>query len=108
MSELAKKKCIPCQGGVPALRGPALEALHRELAGEWKVLEAHHLEKEYEFRSYKDVMAFVNQVAKLAEEQVHHPEMYVAFRKVTVKVWTHKIDGLTESDFVFAAKIDAR
>lgn len=107
MSDLAKKRCVPCQGGVPPLRGPALEALLRELGGAWRLVKEHHLEKEYDFPSFREAMAFANRLADLAEAEGHHPEMRIAFRKVGVSIWTHKIDGLTESDFVLAAKIDA-
>ena len=107
MNALAQKQCIPCKGGVPPLKGQALQTLLAQLGGGWKVAGEHHLEKEFEFPTFKENIAFVNRVAEVAEEQGHHPEMVVGFRKLMMLVWTHKIDGLTESDFVFAAKADA-
>ncbi len=107
ISELAKLQCVPCMGGVPPLKGPALQSLLGKLGGGWKLVDEHHLEKEFEFSTFKENIAFVNRVAEVAEAQGHHPEMVVGFRKLKMLVWTHKIDGLTESDFVFAAKADA-
>lgn len=109
MSErLASKKCVPCKGGVPPLAGDALDALAGELGNGWKVVDGHHLEKEYRFENFARALAFTNRVGALAEEQSHHPDIHLAWGKVRVTIWTHKIDGLTESDFVFAAKADAR
>jgi 4a-hydroxytetrahydrobiopterin dehydratase len=106
MSDLASKQCVPCKGGVPPLAGKELAALHDRLGGGWKVLGGHHLEKEYRFRDFREALAFTNRVGELAEEQSHHPDIHLAWGKVRITVWTHKIDGLTESDFVFAAKAD--
>jgi 4a-hydroxytetrahydrobiopterin dehydratase len=108
MSRLAEKECVPCKGGVPPLRGAELDALSRELDGDWQVVDAHHLEKDYRFRNFRDALAFTNRIGELAEEQNHHPDIHLAWGRVRVQVWTHKIDGLTESDFVWAAKADQR
>lgn len=110
MSELASRDCIPCKGGVPPLRGEALVALHEQVGGAeggWRVVDEHHLEKDYRFRNFAEALAYVNRVGAMAEEQKHHPDLFLAWGRVQVKIWTHKIDGLTESDFVFAAKCDA-
>ena len=104
---LASEKCVPCRGGVPALAGEELNDLVRELGGGWKVAGNHHLEKDYTFPDFVTALAFTNQVGAIAEEQGHHPDIYLAWGKVRVTIWTHKIDGLTRSDFVLAAKIDA-
>ena len=106
VSELAAKTCIPCRGGVPPLKGPELEGLNRQVPG-WNVVEEHHLEKTFRFPDFRSALEFVNRVGNLAEEQGHHPDIFLAWGKVGVKIWTHKIDGLTESDFILAAKIDA-
>jgi 4a-hydroxytetrahydrobiopterin dehydratase len=106
MADLAAKQCVPCRGGVPPLAGEALEALRAELGGDWRVVDGHHLEKEYRFKNFREALAFTNRVGELAEEQGHHPDIYLAWGKVRVTIWTHKIDGLTESDFIFAAKSD--
>jgi 4a-hydroxytetrahydrobiopterin dehydratase len=110
LSDLAAKQCVPCKGGVPPLRGAALLALHAQLGGaasEWRVVDEHHLEKDYRFPNFVQALAYVNAVGGLAEEQNHHPDLFLAWGKVRITIWTHKIDGLTESDFVFAAKCDA-
>ena len=106
MSALTEKKCIPCQGGVPPLKGEELTELHGQLGSSWELVEEHHLKKTYEFPSFRESLNFTNRVGELAEEEGHHPEIHLSFRKVTLEMWTHKIDGLTESDFVFAAKAD--
>lgn len=105
-SGLAAKSCIPCHGGVPPLSGTALEALHAQLGAGWLIVQEHHLEKEFRFRNFREALAFVNRIGALAEQQGHHPDIYLAWGLVKVLVWTHKINGLTESDFVFAAKTD--
>ena len=105
-SELAAKECVPCKGGVPPLKGEALSALQEQLGGDWSVVDEHHLEKEYGFPDFRAALDFTNRVGEMAEEQGHHPDIYLAWGKVRVTVWTHKINGLTESDFVFAAKSD--
>ena len=107
MSELAEKQCVPCKGGVPPLAGEALARLHEELGGGWEVVDGHHLRKEYRFRNFVEALAFTNRIGAMAEEQQHHPDVHLAWGRVAVEIWTHKIDGLTESDFVFAAKCDA-
>jgi 4a-hydroxytetrahydrobiopterin dehydratase len=103
---LAGEKCVPCRGGVPPLKGKDLTDLVRDLGGGWQVVKEHHLEKEYRFRDFAMALEFTNKVGAIAEEQGHHPDIYLAWGKVRVTIWTHKIDGLTRSDFVLAAKID--
>jgi 4a-hydroxytetrahydrobiopterin dehydratase len=105
MSGLASKHCVPCRGGVPPLRGQALEPLLAQVAG-WEVVGEHHLTKTYSFPDFLSALTFVNQIGAMAEEQGHHPDIYLTWGKVVVTVWTHKIDGLTESDFIFAARCD--
>ncbi len=106
MTALSEKECIPCKGGIPPLKGNELATLAEELNGGWQVMNEHHLEKEYKFKDFRDALAFVNKVGELAEAQGHHPDIYLAWGKARLTIWTHKIDGLTESDFVFAAKAD--
>ena len=108
MSELAKKECVPCKGGIPPLKGEGLKKLQKQLGASWKVIEEHHLEKEFKFKKFREALDFTNQIGELAEEQNHHPDIYLAWGKVRITLWTHKIDGLTESDFVMAAKIEAK
>lgn len=103
---LSKKNCIPCQKGVPPLKGKELNELHEQLEKGWKVVGEHHLEKEYVFKNFVDALAFTNKVGLLAEEEGHHPDLHLSYGKVKILLWTHKIDGLSESDFILAAKCD--
>ena len=104
---LAAEKCIPCRGGVPTLKGDELRALEQELGGGWTVVNEHHLEKEWTFPDFASALAFTNRVGTIAEEEGHHPDIHLAWGKVRLTIWTHKVDGLTRSDFVLAAKVDA-
>ena len=106
MSELAEQACVPCKGGIPPLNGPALAELQRKLGNHWEVINGHHLEKEFTFKNFREALDFTNKVGELAEQQGHHPDIYLAWGRVKITLWTHKIDGLAESDFVMAAKID--
>ena len=106
MSDLAKKTCIPCKGGVPPLKGTKLDELLEKLKNDWKIIKEHHLEKEYSFKNFKEALNFTIKVGELAENQGHHPDIFLAWGIVKLTIWTHKIDGLTESDFIFAAKAD--
>ena len=103
---LADKACVACKGGVPPLKGKELADLAKELNSAWKVLNEHHLEREFKFSNFREALAFTNRVGELAELQGHHPDIYLAWGRVKLTIWTHKIDGLTESDFVMAAKVD--
>jgi 4a-hydroxytetrahydrobiopterin dehydratase len=105
MSELASKQCVPCRGGIPPLQGSEINRLLEQLSG-WEVVNEHHLKKDYRFANFREALTFVNQVGELAEEQGHHPDICFGWGKVEITIWTHKIDGLTESDFILAAKID--
>lgn len=104
--DLAAMECVPCKGGVPPLEGKELDDLLSALGGDWRVIEGHHLAKEYRFKNFREALGFTNAVGELAEQQGHHPDIFLAWGKVGLTIWTHKIDGLTESDFVFAAKAD--
>jgi len=104
--DLAKKKCVPCQGGVPPLKGKSLKQLLAAVNNNWKLVKQHHLEKEYKFEDFREALGFTNRVGEMAERQNHHPDIHLAWGRVRVVIWTHKIDGLTESDFIFAAKTD--
>lgn len=91
---------------MPALKGVPLQNLLKGLGRAWRVVKGHHLEKEFKFKDFKQALAFTNRVGALAEEQGHHPDIHLAWGKVRVTIWTHAIDGLTENDFVLAAKIE--
>ncbi len=104
--QLADKQCIPCREGRPPLAGEALSEIAAEIDAGWRVVAAHHIEREFHFRDFREALAFVNGVGELAEQQGHHPDMELSWGLVKVSIHTHKIDGLTESDFVLAAMID--
>ncbi len=83
-----------------------MKELLDELGGGWRLEAGHHLEKEYRFADFREALQFTNKVGELAEEQGHHPDIHLSWGKVNLLIWTHKIDGLTESDFILAAKAD--
>ena len=105
-SELAKKECVPCKGGTPPLPKDQIQALLGEL-DEWTVQQEYHLTKSFDFPDFVMALDFVNRIGEIAEQQQHHPDIYLAWGKVRVELWTHKIRGLTESDFILAARVDA-
>jgi len=105
MSDLASRECVPCRGGVPPMKGAEIQEFARQLQ-EWSVIDEHHLKKDYQFKNFRDTLDFIVRVGELAEEQGHHPDICFGWGKAEITIWTHKIDGLTESDFVLAAKID--
>ena len=106
MSELSAKKCVACDSNTAKLKGAELKKFQKKLGGKWHVTRKGHLEKEFEFKNFKKALAFTNRVGKLAEKLFHHPDIYLAWGLVRIMIWTHKISGLTESDFIVAAKID--
>lgn len=106
MSGLAEKTCVPCRGGIPPLTAAEIAPLQEQLGGAWEVVDEHHLRKTYRFKNFREALDFTNRVGELAESIGHHPDIYLAWGKVTLEIWTHKIDGLAEADFIFAAKCD--
>lgn len=106
MTDLAEQTCVPCRGGVPPMAAEKADHLLAELDGGWTVVETHHLERTFEFPDFAEALAFTNAIGDIAEEQGHHPDIHLSWGRVRVEIWTHKIDGLTESDFVLAAKFD--
>jgi len=105
MTDLASKTCVPCRGGTPPLAGKELEALAKQVP-EWKVVDEHHITRSFTFPDFRKALAFVNQVGELAEQQGHHPDIFLAWGRAEITSWTHSVKGLTESDFILAAKID--
>jgi 4a-hydroxytetrahydrobiopterin dehydratase len=106
MANLAGRQCVPCRGGVPPMRGPEIDEFLQEVEG-WDVIAEHHLLKHYKFDDFRAAWDFVNRVGALAESVGHHPDVSFGWGYAEIKIWTHKIDGLSESDFILAAKIDA-
>ncbi len=104
--KLTEKKCIPCEGGVPKLTGSEIATYTRELKEPWEVVDDMKITKDFEFPDYNSCIKFVDRVAELAEVEGHHPVMHVYFSKVNIELWTHAILGLSENDFILAAKID--
>ncbi|MEX0587336.1 MAG: 4a-hydroxytetrahydrobiopterin dehydratase [Patescibacteria group bacterium] len=103
--DLASMRCVPCQGGVLPLKGDELQSYYRDLDNDWEVVEEHHLKKRFTFPDFKTALAFVNKVGAMAEEIGHHPEISFGWGFAEIQIYTHKINGLHEADFVFAAKI---
>jgi 4a-hydroxytetrahydrobiopterin dehydratase len=105
--DLASMECVPCKGGVPPFTQEEIEQYLADLGNDWRVVRDHHLEKEYRFKNFREALAFTNRVGELAEDVGHHPDIELAWGRVKLTIFTHKIDGLHQSDFVFAAKADA-
>jgi 4a-hydroxytetrahydrobiopterin dehydratase len=103
--ELSEKRCVPCRGGVPPLKREEIATLQSQVPG-WQPVDNHHLSKSYKFPDFVTALAFVNRVGAIAEQEGHHPDFHLSWGKVEIRIWTHKINGLTESDFILAAKID--
>ncbi len=106
MSELANKTCIPCAGGTPPLAPNKVDEFLAQLDG-WTIERDHHLTKTFTFPDFAKALETVNRIGEIAERQGHHPDLHLAWGLVRIELWTHKINGLTESDFILAAKVDA-
>ena len=106
MSDLTEKSCIPCSGDTPPLEGDELEEMRGEVDDRWEVVDGHHLRTTVSFDDFQGALDFTNRVGELAEEEGHHPEICLTWGEARVKMWTHAIDGLSENDFIMAAKID--
>lgn len=114
MSELAQRACVPCRGGVPPLDDAHIVPLLAQLNSGWRVVERTDakrgqvkiLTRSFRFKDFAEAMQAAGRVGEMAEEQQHHPDLHVSWGRLGVEVWTHKIGGLTESDFIFAAKCD--
>jgi len=115
MSELAQRACIPCRGGVPPLDAEQIAPLLAQLGAGWHVVERADTKRgmvtiltcAYKFENFAEAMQAAQRIGAMAEEQQHHPDLHVSWGRLAVEIWTHKIGGLTESDFIFAAKCDA-
>lgn len=104
--ELTQKQCVPCKTGTPPLQAPEIAKLMPQLSPDWKVIDSHHLERQIAFPDFKTALAFTNKIGALAEQEGHHPDLLLGWGKVKVTLFTHKIKGLSENDFILAAKID--
>ena len=106
MSQLNEKKCVACEGGIASLTTEEILTLKNELRNNWDVINEHHLEKEYKFANFQKALDFTNQVGAIAEQEGHHPDIHLSWGRVRLVIWTHSVNGLTENDFVLAAKCD--
>lgn len=106
VKDLASRKCVPCEGGIPPLGEQEIRDLEKQISGDWKVIDNKKIVREFSFVNFRHTMSFVNKVAALAEDEGHHPDMHVSYGSVRIELWTHAIDGLSDNDFILAAKID--
>jgi len=104
--KLIEKQCVPCEGGMPPFAQDQITECIAQLGRNWEVVDQIKLKKQYKFFDFKGAMEFVNKVANVAEEQQHHPDIHVFYGKVVIELWTHAVRGLSENDFIMAAKID--
>jgi 4a-hydroxytetrahydrobiopterin dehydratase len=105
-TNLSEKKCVPCEGGIPALGDSEIRELEKQISADWKIIDNRKIFREFSFVNYDHTMDFVNKVAHLANQEEHHPVMHVYYGRVEIELWTHAIDGLSENDFILAAKIE--
>jgi 4a-hydroxytetrahydrobiopterin dehydratase len=106
MTDLANRHCGPCNAETPPIEGKELQRYREHLNPVWRVVEDHHLAAKYDFRDFAQALDFTNRVGAVAEAEGHHPELCLSWGWVKVRLWTHAIDGLSENDFILAAKID--
>ena len=105
-TSLGSKKCIPCSGEIPALNLDKINPLLSQINEAWKLIEEHHIERVFSFNNFVEALAFVNSAGEICEEENHHADFELGWGRVKISIWTHKIDGLAEADFILAAKID--
>lgn len=103
---LANRTCEPCQGGIPPLTREEFEPMLKEIDSTWEVIDDKKLRRTYDFPTFMDSISFVNKVAAVAEEEGHHPDIQIHYKQVIIELWTFKINGLFDNDFILAAKID--
>lgn len=107
MKNLTQKVCVACEGGVPPLQGQELQDYLEEVK-DWELVEGQKIKKKFEFKNFMEALAFVNKVGEIAEKEGHHPDIHlVSYKNVVIELWTHSIGGLSENDFIVAAKIDS-
>jgi 4a-hydroxytetrahydrobiopterin dehydratase len=103
---LADRSCVPCRGGVPPVTGAELESLRGQVSPAWTVVNGHHLVREFKVSNFRKALDLASRIGEIAEQQRHHPDLLVAWGRLTVTLYTHAIDGLHENDFILAARID--
>lgn len=105
-TRLTEKKCVPCEGGTPPFTPEQIAAYMPQLTMQWEVVEGKKIRREFEFKDFKEAMAFVNRVAAIAEAEGHHPDIHMFYNRVMFELWTHAVGGLSENDFILASKIE--
>lgn len=103
---LADQHCVPCRGGIPPLDEKEVDALRTQIDRQWEVIDNHHIERVFSFPDFRSALQFTVEAGEIAEKEDHHPEITLTWGKVTVRIWSHKIGGLSENDFILAGKID--
>ncbi len=106
MVSFSEKSCVPCEGGIPPLTKDQIDDLIPNIDEGWQVVDGHHLEKIWDFPDFNSALEFVNNAGAICEDEGHHADFELGWGRVCAMIWTHKIDGLTESDFILAAKFD--
>ncbi|MEK7583555.1 MAG: 4a-hydroxytetrahydrobiopterin dehydratase [Patescibacteria group bacterium] len=111
MTDLASQKCVPCEGGTPPLESARVDELAKQINPAWAIVpatatDAMRIRRNFKFKNFVEAMKFVNRVAELAEAEGHHPDLHIFYNKVLIELWTHAVSGLSENDFILAAKID--
>ena len=105
--DLTKKKCVPCERGTKPFDKKEVEKYRGLLTADWKVSHDYKtIARSFKFKNFKEAMKFVNHVAAIAEKEGHHPDIYISYNKVDIELWTHAIDGLSDNDFILAAKVE--
>jgi 4a-hydroxytetrahydrobiopterin dehydratase len=105
--DLARRQCVPCKAGIPPLAPDRVESLRRQISRDWKLIDGHHLEREFRVKDFRQALALANRFGEIAEGQNHHPDLLVSWGKLRLTLYTHAINGLHENDFILAARIDA-
>ena len=106
MDDLMQRKCSPCEGGTPPLTHKQIQEYIKQVSSDWQVVDDKMIQRIFKFKNFKSAMAFVNRIANLAEAEGHHPDIQIHYNKVVIEFWTHAIEGLSENDFIVAAKIE--
>ncbi len=106
MNDLTQKKCVPCEEGTPPLTAEQYEPLLKQLRLDWEVIDDKKIKHEFKFDSYLEGLEFAQKVGKLADGEDHHPNIHIYYKRVVIDLTTHNIGGLSENDFIMAAKIE--
>ncbi len=106
MSDLSRRKCVPCERGVPKLSEEEIAKLQNQLSRAWEIIDGQKIRREFKFNDFKEALKFINRVGGIAEAEGHHPDIHNFYNRVILELWTHAIGGLHENDFIVAEKIN--